>query len=274
MLPSTLPTVMKQLRKIGWKRGGWGFNVALPLCVLSFIGGFFGKPLGKAIAEYFSSRKPQQCIYFFLLLWIFYSTLSTSKKHKKQPLTADAENKHAPSAKPVLTAVAGFFTGVLSSLLGIGGGTIVRPVLRGVLRVPEEHTAMIARLGVLITATAGSISYLAEIKSFSPQDPAVNSLIFAGLMAVGGMIGFPLGAAMHKQVVLAGGGDTAHESFALVILLVMVGIYCKISGLDNLGKIALVGCGIFLALYLTFTYLSAKRKIRESSWGTTSPENE
>ncbi|MFA7186488.1 MAG: sulfite exporter TauE/SafE family protein, partial [Victivallales bacterium] len=133
MLPSTFLTVMHQLKSIGWGKNSWGLHVALPLCGMAFVGGFFGRPVGVFLQELFNSRKPHQCVYLILLGFILYKTLSHKPEKKSDVSSANT----VPGIGPVKTGIVGFLVGVLSSLLGIGGGTITRPVMKNHLRVPE-----------------------------------------------------------------------------------------------------------------------------------------
>jgi uncharacterized membrane protein YfcA len=256
MLPSTFLTVVKQFKSIGWGKKSWGMSVALPLCGAAFIGGFFGRPVGVLIYNLFDSRKPHQCIYLFLLAFILYKTFS-HKAPKKS-----ASETTIPDAKPLNTSVVGFFVGVLSSLLGIGGGTITRPVMKSYLHVPEIFIGKIARLAVFTTALSGTASYLMKIETFKVGDPGTDSLILGLLLASGGFLGFPFGAWLHAKVVKSGHDEKASHSFGYVLILVILSLFFKIIDQVLMGQIVILICGLFLLSFLLiFTAWSQKHPI-------------
>ena len=256
MLPSTFLTVAKQFKSIGWSKKSWGMNVALPMCGMAFIGGFFGRPLGVFIQETFNSRKPHQCIYIALLGFILYKTFTHKPKQKS------TDEILIPDASPVKTGFVGFLVGVLSSLLGIGGGTITRPVMKSYLHVPEVFTGKIARLAVFTTALAGTTSYLMQIEAFKPGDPGTDSLILGLLTASGGFIGFPLGAWLHSKVVESGHDEKAAHSFSYVLILVILGLFFKIIDYTKTSQVIILVCGIFMLSFLpVFTAWCCKNKV-------------
>jgi uncharacterized membrane protein YfcA len=260
MLPSSFLTVMKQVGKIGWNKKSWGLAVALPLCGMSFVGGFFGKPLGNFIESLFHSRVPHQAFYMVLLLYIFFNIIFSGRKGKGESVgTATVESA---LSKISLTATTGFFTGVVSSLLGIGGGTITRPVMRSFLRLPEDVTGMIARLAVFIVALSGSLSYVSGISAWDSSDPVVQAIMIAAALASGGMIGFSIGARMHSIVLKADNDLIAHKSFAIIVLLVSFSVACKLSGFLKTGQVILTVSGIALTFYLVTLTIISHRSIK------------
>jgi hypothetical protein len=247
MLPSTFLTVLHQFKSIGWGKKSWGLHVALPLCGMAFLGGFFGRPVGVFLEELASgSRKPHQCIYLLLLGFILYKTLSHKPKKNSDPSNADP----LPEASPVKTGIVGFLVGVLSSLLGIGGGTITRPIMKTYLHVPEIFTGKIARLAVFITALSGTTSYLMQIETLKLGDPGTDSLILGLLMSAGGFIGFPFGAWLHSKVVKSGHDEKAARSFAYVVIMVLLSLFFKIIDLVIISQIIILICGLFLLTFL------------------------
>lgn len=253
MLPSTFLTVLKQFKSIGWGKNSWGLNIALPICGMAFIGGFFGRPVGAFMEDFFDSRKPHQCIYLVLLGFILYKTLT----HK--PKVNSSDEDLSPQSSPVKTGIIGFLVGVLSSLLGIGGGTITRPIMKSYLHVPEVFTGKIARLAVFTTALAGTTSYLMQIKTLKLGDPGTDSLILGLLMASGGFIGFPLGAWLHGKVVKSGHEEKAAHSFSYVVILVLLSLFFKIINQIGISQIIILICGVFLLTFLPiFTAWSCK----------------
>jgi len=75
MLPSTFLTVLKQFKSIGWGKNSWGLNIALPICGMAFIGGFFGRPVGVLMEDFLTAANRISA--FILYCWAsFYIKLS------------------------------------------------------------------------------------------------------------------------------------------------------------------------------------------------------
>jgi len=258
MIPTTMLTVFRQFRKIGWEKDGWGWTVAFPLCFFSFLGGFFGKPAGHMLENFFDGRKLHQSMYVILLAWIFVQTLIPGKTEGKTL----CDRGKTVFSKYGASSFWGFLTGVVSSLLGIGGGIITRPVMKSILCVPEKETAMVARLAVFVIAVAGGSSYMADIFGGGglEHNNSMKSLIIGLMLSIGGIQGFSLGAWMHGKVLLGGNGKIAHTSFALVALLVAASVICKIINHDRIGQALLLTSGFALTLFLFYiTYISYKK---------------
>jgi hypothetical protein len=256
MIPSTLPTVIRQLPAIGWRNGSWGYAVALPVCFFSFAGSLAGKPLGDLMLSFFGSRKPQEALYLFIMALIFFETLRSSQKTALRDELDNGKIK-LDGRKQLLAAISGIITGAISSLLGIGGGSLVRPVMKSFLKVPEKIAGMILRLSVLIVAVSGSASYLA-----GKTDSVKDSLWLALFLTIGGIPAFALGSRMHSIVTSAGDDRTADSSFALFIFFVFLSILCKIMDYIISGRIIIIISGILLIVYLTAATLKSGRKLK------------
>jgi len=245
MLPSTFLTVRKQFPEIGWGPGSWGQRLALPLCGCSFIGGFFGKPSGIWLRDATGGATVQQSLYLVLLAVIFYKTVT----HK--PANKNGEIQPSETSLPV-SAGAGFCSGLVSSLLGIGGGSITRPVMASFMNVPEKPVGLIARFSVFVTAIAGTISYLSPAASTLEKSPPVAHIISIALaLAAGGVIGFPTGAKMHAIVLAAGRDDLAQRSFAIILSLIFISVGTKLLGFQELSQVFIVVSGIVTCVGLT-----------------------
>jgi len=256
MAPSTFVTVAGQCKQIGWGKGSWGMKVALPLCAATFVGSFFGSPLGHLLERIFSSHKPHELLYVGLLIWIIWETLARSNA-ARAALELPAPPENMKLAGP---CSAGFCIGAVASMLGIGGGIQTRPLLANVLHVPEKMTAMITRLSIFLTATAGSISYLAD----STTNRA-HVLTLALFLMLGGIAGFKTGAWMHSIVLKSGGAAKAGSSFALVAGIVLASMVCKTTGFVGTGRVLIVVAGLGLTAYLAYETIKARRSILVSA---------
>ncbi len=251
LIPSSAYTVSRQFKHIGWEKGGWGRRIALPICLFSFLGGFLGRSAGDWLESVASSRLPHKLVYVGLLLFVLYKTLAGAAA------TASCGSSKS-SVNAVTVSVIGFFLGIIAAFLGCGGGTLNRPIMRTVLKVPEEKTGQILRLGVFLTALSGSIGY-------GINNPDIEQILsIAGLISIGGMVGFPIGAKLHGIVVKAGDEALADRSFSIVVGIVLASLIFKLTALDILGQIALLATSFFLVVYLAVVGLCSSRKLRTS----------
>jgi len=87
--------------------------------------------------------------------------------------------------------VLGFGVGIISGLLGVGGGVFLVPIMVGLLMVPQHTAHATSLMVVLPTAIASSIVYSQHLQlDFS----------MAGSLAIGTMSGAALGAHYLKQI--------------------------------------------------------------------------
>ena len=234
-------TVFRQFPGIGWKKGGWGWNVALPFCMASFLSGFSGEYVSSFMKETFKSELPHQIIFFCILICIFISIFKT------KPASPDLEKDQVGGAlmKSLIASTLGLFSGVISAVVGIGGGIIARPVMTSILSVPEKTTGMITRLIVLFTGISGTTSYL-----YSGQVDRHDVVSIGLLLAMGGIPGFVIGAKMHESSLRSGTELAAQRSFAIIVLLTMAGMICKVMDVVVLGRIIISISGVIICVFL------------------------
>ena len=203
----------------------------------------------------FHSRTIHQSLYLVLLTWVLYDLYKQDGKN-----AGSSEKIDRPLNKMPQTLGGGFITGLISGFLGIGGGSMTRPFMTGILKVPEKQTGQIARLAILVTAVAGSIPYLLS----SSSETRSNMLLVGALLSAGGIIGFSIGAKMHSIVLRAGKDEIARKSFGIVVVLVMAGLICKLADLIHTGQVIMGISGFFILAYLG--YITGKcKKMPKSS---------
>jgi uncharacterized membrane protein YfcA len=254
MVPSTLPTVWRQAPKIGWGRGSWGLRVAIPMCFFSFIGSLWGKPLADFLFKLYGSYKFQESLYLIILLITIIATLF-SVEHKENTANGLPEGG---LGRQFIVGIAGMITGLISSLLGIGGGSIVRPVLKIAINTPEKMCGMILRLSVTIVAVSGSLSYF-----IGSTAPFSNACWLALALTVGGLPAFILGTKMHSVVLMGGNDWMAGKSFALFAFFIMASVFCKLIGYIIWGRIIIVVAGtlLFIFIFALTSYSSRKKTL-------------
>ena len=154
MVPSTILTVAKQAPEIGWKRGEPGRTLVLPLAFGAMTTSLLGKMLNTKLIAAFGSTRPIQWMLIGFISFIVIQTLCsrTACYNDRMPEITRGKSRIAFGT--------GVATGIVSSMLGLGGGIFVRPLLTSGFRVPEYYTSRIVRLLVLVTTVTGGITYL------------------------------------------------------------------------------------------------------------------
>lgn len=251
MVPSTFLTVMKQAPEIGWKRGGPGMRLALPIGAGAFITSFSGKIINEKLIAAFGGPRPLQWLLIGFISLIAIQTLCS------RTACYDDEMPEITRGKSRIAFGAGMLTGVVSSLLGVGGGILIRPLLTSAFRVPEYYTSRIVRLLVLVTTVSGGLTYLFIGGGFQWQ-----VLWVALSVAAGGIIGFPLGVKMHKTVYDAGYAQHIHKSFASIAVLLPANTLLNMYGRADVSRIMMVLTGVILCAYLFgFTWYAKRHRV-------------
>ena len=145
MVPSTILTVAKQAPEIGWKRGEPGRTLVLPLALGAMMTSLLGKMLNTKLIAVCGSVRPIQWMLIGFISFIVIQTLCsrTACYNDRMPEITRGKSRIAFGT--------GVATGIVSSMLGLGGGIFVRPLLTSGFRVPEYYTSRIVRLLVLVT---------------------------------------------------------------------------------------------------------------------------
>jgi len=247
MVPSTIPTVSRQLPEIGWKKAQPGRLVVIPLAVGAIGSSLLGKMFNEKLIGVFGPDVLQWMLTGFILAIGIQTACSRT-------LVGAEEFPHFSRSKQAGVFATGVGTGVLSSMLGVGGGLLMRPLLTSVFRVPEHYTSRIVRLMVTLTTLSGGITYLFHSGTFNWQ-----VLWGAVLVATGGFIGFPLGVKMHKIAFDAGYAQYIHKSFSIVAGAMFLNTLLNANGCRELSRVAmvLIASGTAAGLYL-FTRYAAK----------------
>ncbi len=253
MVPSTILTVVKQAPQIGWSKGSPGLSLALPIGIGAGITSFFGKAINQKLFDLTGDSSILQWMLIGVITIIIFQTLCSKTacyQDEMPPIPAKLTN---------IALGAGLVTGVISSMLGVGGGLLIRPLLTSGFKVPEYYTSRIVRLLVLITTVTGGATYLLSQSGFDWKVFNISMLV-----AVGGIFGFPIGARIHSVIYNNGYAQHIHKSFAVIAIAVLINTVFKMLNLNELSRYLMLGIAVSMVIYLAIFTIYAKRHPKQS----------
>ncbi len=238
MVPSVLPTAIKTTPAIGWGRRSLGNALVLPLAAGAFLASFSGAPINRF--AYRLCGDSGLLILFMVVMAVIglQTVLGSTAFSSGQPRTYTGRESF-------WAFVGGLGAGVFSSVLGIGGAVLMRPMLAGGFRVPERETANAVRLLLLVTTLCGGLTYVVH-----QGNVAYRVVWISLLVAAGGMIGFPCGVRLHEVVVRQGYAQHVHKSFASIAAVIVFCTLLKLCGQIILSRCLLLLFAVLLAVYL------------------------
>jgi uncharacterized membrane protein YfcA len=110
--------------------------------------------------------------------------------------------------KTVSAVAVALKTGMASGLLGIGGGLVMVPLLVAVLSLSQHHAHATSLASVVLIAAGGAVVF---------GSAGEVDLPIAGLLAVGALIGAPMGARLMART------SEANLKIAFGAFMVIVG---------------------------------------------------
>jgi uncharacterized membrane protein YfcA len=148
-----------------------------------------------------------QAIFAAFLVYIGVSECNRLLRRTPDSDTTDSEQALPQRTDWVTMSLIGGATGIVSGLLGIGGGIFIIPLLRRITRLPIRDAISVSSATMLLTATIGSI-----VKNYSlpeltaPDGTALTihaSLVIAGGMIPTAFVGSFIGASMTHRIPIA-----------------------------------------------------------------------
>jgi uncharacterized membrane protein YfcA len=181
-----------------WRAGNVHARVAVTFGVFAMIGGFAG-----ARAAQWISGQSQMLLFATVMLLAAVSMLRTRKG------VAMSEPDVARVAIGELAPL-GLGVGVLTGLVGVGGGFLIVPALVRLARIPMRVAIGTSLTVIAMNATAGTIGYIGQVTW-----PFALLIPFIGLALVGVAIGTSTAQRVPQSVL--------RRSFG--VLLLVVGIF-------------------------------------------------
>ncbi len=251
MVPSILMSVIKDIKALEWKKDSVATHLVIPLGFGAFLLAFSGKIVNHFFYERFGS------IALLVIFCIFMVTLGSVVLFGK---TGEYETE-----VPVISneqSIAAFFigmiVGVFSSVMGVGGAIFFRPVLANFFKVPEAITSKCIRVLLLVTTFTGGMYY-----TFADGKTDWTILTMSFVIAVGGMIGFPLGIKVHNKVLSNGYEKYVNKSFATVTFVVLINTVLNIFGFITFSRYLMISIAVllFISINLFKSYTDRHKRV-------------
>jgi hypothetical protein len=219
-----------------WRHGNIDFKMGLILLIGSWLGGGFGVYLAKVLLHAGQFGNVVVFLYVILLGFIGLSMLIESLRAVFRPGVPAASAAHAPAASSSLARswiaplpwqtsypvsgvrmsalgplLLGAAVGVMTSLMGVGGGFIMVPIMIYVLKMPTKIVVGTSLFQLLFTTAAVSIMQAGVNHSVDP--------FLALILILGSVLGTKLGARL--------GARLPAERLRLILALVVVAVAVK-----------------------------------------------
>lgn len=211
--------LVSSLRAFSEKRVDTGRAVALAVPALA--GAWLGGPIGNALDD-----RVQAVLFAAIALVAAWRMVAPSPRSKRDDRHLTGEGEPAAEAggrELILAGLAGFAIGILTSVIGVGGGFLLVPALVLLLRV-QMTRAVGTSLVVIASTTAVAIVSNAL---HSPEAFEQVSWQSVAIVAGGGIAGSRI-AARHANRVPE---HTLRRIFAGVLLAVAIGVAVAQTGL-------------------------------------------
>ncbi|MHA2360052.1 MAG: sulfite exporter TauE/SafE family protein [Candidatus Thorarchaeota archaeon] len=189
------------------------YQVSLLFVMTTIPGAFVGVTLRTVVADTELLRLVFGIILFPIAMKLLLSVPTGSNQ--------DNSEKCAPifnqlNKRKVLIAIfAAFFAGVLAGFLGIGGGTIIVPVLCILLEFPAVAAAATSMFTMIFTSSAGSIMNYTVL---APSESMTVFLYYGVIMGIGMTIGGLIGPRYAYRV----NTDQLQRFFGFILIFPIV----------------------------------------------------
>lgn len=247
MVFSTAPTVLKEIKTTNWSKGSLMRSLALPMAIGVILTAFSGRLINAYLYDKFGS-KALLCLFVFVMLFIGFQSLfgKTAQNQNEEPIIS--------KIRSIIALLCGMFVGVVSSVLGISGALIFRPIIINGFKIAEKPAARAVRFLLLTATISGSMFYLFAEGNFHYQ-----ILLLGVLIALGGAFGFPIGVRYGKIVVKRGYVKILQKSFGSIILIIITNAVLNLLDYVKFSRYLMIICAIVLFAYINiFTFYAAK----------------
>ncbi|MBE8222147.1 MAG: sulfite exporter TauE/SafE family protein [Bdellovibrionales bacterium] len=142
-----------------WKLGNVNFKIVALFSPFAMVGTFFGAKLSKYVSGSF------QLILFAVVMLIAAVFMFKKNKNSTKKTPSTNENKKTSySTKDILIiATEGIFVGILTGLVGVGGGFLIVPALVLLTKIPMKEAVGSSLLIISLKSFAGFYGYLGQV---------------------------------------------------------------------------------------------------------------
>jgi hypothetical protein len=192
------------------------YKTGLILATATVPGAFLGAYLTSIIEEQLLGLIFGVFLFFVALRMVFKLNFSRTKHSDREKSTCvDSESSLFEARNKILRGIVlSFFGGLSSGLLGIGGGSLMVPIMVLVMNMPMHITAATSMFTMIFTSTSG------VMKHFSLGNIDFK---FALLLVLGTIFGAQLGAYASKRI----SGGNLRRVFGIVLILVSIRMIIK-----------------------------------------------
>jgi uncharacterized membrane protein YfcA len=141
-----------------WRAGNVNLRVALAFGVVAMAGAYVGAKLAA-----FVSGTAQLSLLAVAMLAASASMFRRSLRPEAQADAAGGRDGGSRPGRPALVAITGLGVGLLTGLVGIGGGFLIVPALVLLARAPIREAVGTSLLVIAMNAAAGSLGYLGHV---------------------------------------------------------------------------------------------------------------
>jgi hypothetical protein len=185
-----------------WRAGNVNLRTALTFGSIAMAGSFAGARLAALV-----SGSTQLTLLAVVMLAAAVSMLRSSRRR-----SAVAEREHPPLA---LLALVGVGVGVLTGLVGIGGGFLIVPALVVLAGVPMTQAVGTSLLVIAMNAAAGFLGYAGQLSIPWDFVALFTVVAMAGILAGTHLVRFVSQGALERAfavLLLAAGGLMLYQN--------------------------------------------------------------
>lgn len=171
-----------------WRAGNMNFRIALIFGSVAMVGTYGGARL----AVFFSGAAQLLLFAGVMLVAAFFMFRKSGRSSEEAVEEALEASRQKPEKLPfALIAAEGIAVGVLTGLVGVGGGFLIVPALVLLGKVPMKQAVGISLLVIAMKSAAGFVGYMGQIE--------VDWFFLAGFSAVA-VVGILAGTRLVKYI--------------------------------------------------------------------------
>lgn len=217
-----------------------------PVIIIS-ISGMISTQFAKPLVLYLEGIGYDDLVISLLYVGLLsYFALSLLTKN-----ASSSENTRLNSISPVRTILIGLTGGFVSSVLGVGGGFVMVPLLINVLNIPPRQAVGTSLASIFLIVSTGFLSYIESVSI---------PLTLAIVLVVGAIFGSRFGAGLTEFVQNQSIKKLLGALYTFTLISVILELFnLPLAGLSTLGIY-----GISLVIFFIHQYRTKKKRLFSS----------